>query len=73
MDHASRYERMEEFVDVCNQLWTSVEADAMVWDRASGRVGVPSKIHDVFAVSSDCAKVVKVLARLCLPRRSKTA
>lgn len=47
MEHASRYERMEEFVDVCNQLWASVEADAMVWDRASGRVGVPSKIHDV--------------------------
>jgi FMN-dependent oxidoreductase (nitrilotriacetate monooxygenase family) len=47
MDHASRYERMEEFVDVCNQLWASVEADAMVWDRATGRVGVPSKIHDV--------------------------
>jgi FMN-dependent oxidoreductase (nitrilotriacetate monooxygenase family) len=47
MDHASRYERMEEFVDVCNQLWASVEADAMVWDRASGRVGVPSKIRDV--------------------------
>jgi alkanesulfonate monooxygenase SsuD/methylene tetrahydromethanopterin reductase-like flavin-dependent oxidoreductase (luciferase family) len=38
---------MEEFIDVCNQLWASVEADAMVWDRASGRVGVPSKIHDV--------------------------
>ena len=47
MDHASRYDLMEEFVDVCNQLWASVEADAMVWDRESGRVGVPAKIRDV--------------------------
>jgi FMN-dependent oxidoreductase (nitrilotriacetate monooxygenase family) len=47
MDHSSRYERMEEFVEVCNKLWASVEPDAMLWDRASGRVGDPAKIHDV--------------------------
>lgn len=47
MDHSARYDRMEEFVDVCRQLWASVEPGAMLWDRATGRVGDPSKVHDV--------------------------
>ena len=47
MAHGSRYERMEEFVDVLRLLWASVDEDAMVWDRASGQVGDPAKIHDV--------------------------
>ncbi len=47
MEHGLRYERMEEFVSVCKQLWDSVEPDAMLWDRATGRVGDPSKIHPI--------------------------
>jgi FMN-dependent oxidoreductase (nitrilotriacetate monooxygenase family) len=47
MEHGSRYDRMEEFVDVCRALWDSAEPDAMLWDRATGRVGDPAKIHDV--------------------------
>jgi alkanesulfonate monooxygenase SsuD/methylene tetrahydromethanopterin reductase-like flavin-dependent oxidoreductase (luciferase family) len=47
MDHGQRYDRMEEFVDVCRKLWDSVEPDAMLWDRATGRVGDPGKVHDV--------------------------
>jgi FMN-dependent oxidoreductase (nitrilotriacetate monooxygenase family) len=47
MDHGARYDRMEEFVDVCRKLWDSAEPDAMLWDRATGRVGDPSKVHDV--------------------------
>jgi FMN-dependent oxidoreductase (nitrilotriacetate monooxygenase family) len=46
-DHDERYERMEEFVDVCRTLWDSVESDAMMWDRATGEVGDPAKVHDV--------------------------
>lgn len=45
MEHASRYERMEEFVDVCRKLWDATEPDAMLWDRATGRVGDPAKVH----------------------------
>jgi FMN-dependent oxidoreductase (nitrilotriacetate monooxygenase family) len=45
--HDERYERMEEFIDVCRTLWDSVEPDAMLWDHASGRVGDPVKVHDV--------------------------
>ena len=47
MEHGARYERMEEFVDVCRKLWDATEADAMLWDHASGRVGEPARIHDV--------------------------
>ena len=47
MEHGSRYDRMEEFVDVCRKLWDSAEPDAMLWDHATGRVGDPSKIHGV--------------------------
>lgn len=45
MGHADRYDRMEEFVDVCRKLWDATEADAVVWDRATGRVAEPSKVH----------------------------
>ena len=47
MEHGSRYDRMEEFVDVCRKLWDSAEPDAMLWDHATGRVGEPSKVHGV--------------------------
>jgi len=45
--HDDRYERMEEFIDVCRTLWDSVEPDAMLWDHATGRVGDPAKVHEV--------------------------
>ena len=45
MEHGSRYERMEEFVDVCRKLWDATEPDAMLWDHATGRVGDPAKVH----------------------------
>src|ERR1700712_447413 len=47
MEHGARYERMEEFVDVCRMLWDATEADAMLWDRGTGRVGDPAKVHSV--------------------------
>jgi FMN-dependent oxidoreductase (nitrilotriacetate monooxygenase family) len=47
MEHGSRYERMEEFVDVCHKLWDATAADAMIWDRTTGRVADPAKVHDV--------------------------
>ncbi len=46
-DHSGRYEQMEEFVAVCHALWDSAAPDAMVWDRATGRVGDPAKVRDV--------------------------
>ncbi|HXC30555.1 MAG TPA: NtaA/DmoA family FMN-dependent monooxygenase [Stellaceae bacterium] len=45
--HDERYDRMEEFIDVCRALWSSVEPDAMLWDEDTGQVGDPGKVHDV--------------------------
>src|SRR5882672_5665160 len=45
--HDERYDRMEEFIDVCRELWDSVEPDAMLWDHETGQVGDPDKVRDV--------------------------
>ena len=45
MEHAARYDRMEEFTEICRKLWDATEADAMLWDHATGRVGDPAKVH----------------------------
>ena len=47
MEHDLRYERMEEFVDVCKALWASVEPGAFVWDRSTGIVCDPKKVHAI--------------------------
>jgi FMN-dependent oxidoreductase (nitrilotriacetate monooxygenase family) len=47
MEHNSRYERMEEFIDVCKALWASVAPDAFVWDRATGMVADPAKVQPI--------------------------
>jgi FMN-dependent oxidoreductase (nitrilotriacetate monooxygenase family) len=47
MEHSARYDRMEEFTDVCRKLWDATEPDAMLWDHATGRVGDPAKVHSV--------------------------
>lgn len=47
MEHNSRYDRMEEFIDVCKALWRSVAPDAFVWDRESGVVADPAKVHPI--------------------------
>lgn len=47
VDHGERYERMEEFVAVCQALWDSVEEDAIVADPLSGRFADPAKVHPI--------------------------
>jgi FMN-dependent oxidoreductase (nitrilotriacetate monooxygenase family) len=48
MEHSSRYDRMEEFVDVCKALWASVDPDAFVWDRETGIVVEdPEKVRPI--------------------------
>ena len=47
MEHNSRYDRMEEFIDICKALWNSVEPDAFVWDRETGLVCDPDKVHEI--------------------------
>ncbi|MFF1963255.1 LLM class flavin-dependent oxidoreductase [Streptomyces sp. NPDC058232] len=45
VDHATRYERGREFVDVVRGLWDSWDDDALVHDKASGRFADPAKLH----------------------------
>ena len=47
MEHGQRYDRMDEFMDVCQALWRSVEPDAFEWDRATGRVANPDKVRAI--------------------------
>lgn len=47
MGHGDRYARMREFVGVCQALWDSVEPDAIVRDRATGRFADPAKVHAI--------------------------
>ena len=44
-DHDARYERADEFVDVCYRLWQSWDDDALVMDREAGVFADPAKIH----------------------------
>lgn len=45
--HAERYERAEEFVDVVKKLWNSVEAEAIINDKESGKYLDLTKVHPV--------------------------
>jgi FMN-dependent oxidoreductase (nitrilotriacetate monooxygenase family) len=47
VDHNERYERLEEFIDVCHRLWDSVAPDAFVWDRKTGVVADPAKVKAI--------------------------
>ncbi len=40
-EHDERYERANEFVEVVRGLWDSLDDDAFVMDRASGRYFIP--------------------------------
>ena len=45
VEHATRYRRAEEFVDVVFGLWDSWEDDAFIRDQASGRYFDPARLH----------------------------
>jgi len=47
MEHDLRYDRMEEFIDVCKALWDSVKPGAFVWERQSGMVAEPGKVAPI--------------------------
>jgi FMN-dependent oxidoreductase (nitrilotriacetate monooxygenase family) len=44
-DHAQRYARAAEFVEVTRALWDSWEEDAFVGDKASGRFVDTARVH----------------------------
>ncbi|MFC9894355.1 LLM class flavin-dependent oxidoreductase [Nocardia sp. NPDC127579] len=44
-EHARRYERAQEFVDLAVQLWDSWESEAVVLDEHEGIFADPAKVH----------------------------
>lgn len=56
-DHAERYVRATEFVEVVKGLWDSWEEDALVRDRESGLYFDPAKLHPLIMTAriSRCA------------------
>jgi long-chain alkane monooxygenase len=42
-----RYERLEEYMDVCHKLWGSWEPDAVIADKSSGIYADPRKVHEI--------------------------
>ena len=47
--HEERYERADEFIEVCNRLWDSWENDAIIADAETGIYADPTKVHRVTA------------------------
>lgn len=46
-EHAERYQRAAEFIEVTTALWDSWEDDALVADKDSGRFADPNKVHEI--------------------------
>lgn len=47
LGHAERYARGAEFIEVMQKLWDSWEDDALVGDKASGRLIDPRRLHAI--------------------------
>ena len=45
MEHDSRYDRADEFMEVVLGHWNSWEDDALILDNAGGRFADPAKVH----------------------------
>ena len=45
MEHDSRYDRADEFMEVVLGHWNTWEDDALILDKATGRFADPAKVH----------------------------
>ena len=64
IEHASRYERAAEFVEVAKTLWDSIEDGALLIDKTSGDFADPSRVHRI----DHAGKHFKVRGPLNVPR-----
>jgi FMN-dependent oxidoreductase (nitrilotriacetate monooxygenase family) len=64
IEHAFRYERAEEFLEVTKALWDSLEDDALLLDKKSGFFADPRRVHRINHVG----KHFKVRGPLNVPR-----
>ena len=63
MEHGQRYDRMDEFIDVCKALWASVDADAFEWNRETGVIANPDKVRAI----NHAGRFFKVKGPLSVP------
>ena len=63
MEHSQRYDRMDEFMDVCQALWRSVDPDAFEWNRETGLVANPNKVRPI----NHAGRFFKVKGPLSVP------
>ncbi|MEY9964554.1 FMN-dependent oxidoreductase (nitrilotriacetate monooxygenase family) [Streptacidiphilus sp. MAP12-16] len=63
-EHAVRYQRAAEYLDVVESLWDSWEDDALVLDRANGVLTDPAKLHEI----NHSGEHFQVLGPLNIPR-----
>jgi FMN-dependent oxidoreductase (nitrilotriacetate monooxygenase family) len=47
LDHALRYERAAEFLDITKALWDSLEDESLLLDKESGRFADPRKVYRI--------------------------
>ena len=45
--HDERYDRADDYMDVCNKLWNSWEDDALLMDMENGIFADPAKVHKI--------------------------
>jgi FMN-dependent oxidoreductase (nitrilotriacetate monooxygenase family) len=64
IEHALRYERAEEFLEVTKALWDSLEDDSLLLDKKSGFFADPKRVHRINHVG----KHFKVRGPLNVPR-----
>ncbi len=64
IEHATRYERAAEFLDVTKALWDSWEDEAVLIDKASGYFADPTRVHRI----DHAGKYFKVRGPLNVPR-----
>jgi long-chain alkane monooxygenase len=46
-ERSDRYERLEEYMEVCYKLWDSWDDGAIIADKQAGIYGDPAKIHEI--------------------------
>jgi long-chain alkane monooxygenase len=46
-ERGGRYDRLEEYIELCNKLWDSWEPDAVIADKATGIYVDPAKVRPV--------------------------
>jgi FMN-dependent oxidoreductase (nitrilotriacetate monooxygenase family) len=64
IDHANRYERADEYLDVVKALWDSIDDDAILLDRDAGLFADPARIRRI----NHTGKYLKVRGPLNVPR-----